>query len=123
MNFELINTDTSVIQRLSDDWIGLQEKMFKAESLVAKIHNSFNASRGAYPRDEKGNKLPGSLPSIPVEILREGGQWQKGTLRVKLAIEFCPEPEHALNGFRSEPLERVGDDQPSILEDSNWPPQ
>ncbi|MES1025673.1 KGK domain-containing protein [Gloeocapsa sp. BRSZ] len=72
--------------------------IFRVDEIILAIQDAFNSyalgafqnklsSRGRIP----GNSHSWSTQGVDCEILKPGKNWQKGKVKLKLILEFCPE--------------------------------
>jgi len=107
-NFLPLDNENHAIHILDRDfqlqYIG-DQSMFKLSKLIEGIKDKLvrDSSRNLYEEEKETRKKQWIDDGVEVEVLKVGSLgWQKGKLKVKVTVEFCPdEPESVLDEFRN----------------------
>lgn len=107
-NFSPLENENHAIHILDEDlhrhYIG-EQSMFKLSKLIEGIKCKLVdvSSHDLYQEGKETKKKKWIDDGVEVEILKVGSlAWQKGKLKVKVTVEFCPdEPESMLDEYRN----------------------
>ncbi|MEA5552739.1 KGK domain-containing protein [Anabaena cylindrica UHCC 0172] len=98
-NEDTVLSITKVVQRYIMD-----DPMFKVAQILSKIKSNIISIDSSYweKTDEYIEKKRWLNEGVDCEIMKPGGYWKKGKLRVRVTLEFCPdEPESPLDDLRN----------------------
>ncbi|BAQ62466.1 hypothetical protein GM3708_2872 [Geminocystis sp. NIES-3708] len=105
-NYKHLKNEAHVVHIIDQDVhrFYVDESMFKLGHLIEGIKcKLIDLSRkDLHTENEKINRKKWLHDGVEVEVLKVGAlDWQKGKLKLKVTVEFCPdEPELNLDEFR-----------------------